>query len=53
MVVVGIFVGAGPRGQTRAFWRPDQSIGFSLRFLVGLCILYGIVWVLQAMWRAT
>jgi hypothetical protein len=53
MVVVGIFVGAGPRRHTRAFWRPDQSIGFSLRFLVGLCILYGIVWVLQAMWRAT
>ena len=48
MVAVGIFVGAGPRRYTRSFWRPDRSVGFALRFLVGLCILYGVVWLLQA-----
>lgn len=53
MVVVGIVVGVGPRGLTLAFWRPDRSVGFALRFLVGLCILYGTVWVLHATWRAT
>jgi len=53
MVVVGIFVGVGPRGRSRAFWRPDQSVGFTLRLLLGLCILYGTVWVLQAAWPAT
>jgi hypothetical protein len=52
MVAVGIFVGAGPQRGTRAFWRPDQSVGFTLRLLVGLCILYGTAWLLQAMWRA-
>jgi hypothetical protein len=52
MVVVGIFVGVGPRRRSRAFWRPDQSVGFTLRLLVGLCILYGTVWVLQAVWPA-
>ena len=53
MVVVGVFVGVGPRRRSRAFWRPDQSVGFTLRLLVGLCILYGTVWVLQAVWRGT
>jgi hypothetical protein len=53
MVAVGIFVGVGPRGNTRAFWRPDQSVGFALRLLVGLCLLYGTVWLLQVMWRTT
>ena len=53
MVVVGIFVGVGPRRRSRAIWRPDQSAGFTLRLLVGLCILYGTVWVLQAVWPAT
>ena len=53
MVVVGVFVGAGPRRRSLAFWRADQSVGFTLRLLVGLCILYGTVWVLQAVWRAT
>jgi len=48
MVGVGIFVGAGPRRYTRAFWRPDQSVSFALRLLLGLCILYGAVWLLQA-----
>jgi len=52
MVGVGVVVGVGPRRSTRAFWRPDQSVGFTLRLLVGLCILYGTVWVLQQMWRA-
>jgi len=47
MVVVGIFVGVGPRRYSRAFWRPDRSVGFTLRLLLGLCILYGAVWVLQ------
>lgn len=47
MVAVGIFLGAGPRRYRRAFRRPDQSVGFALRFLVGLCILYGTVWLLQ------
>ena len=51
MVAVGIIVGVGPRRHTGAFWRPDKSVGFALRFLLGLCILYGTVWVLQAMWR--
>jgi hypothetical protein len=50
MVAVGILVGAGPRGYTRAFWRPDQSVGFPLRLLLGLCLLYGTVWLLQAMY---
>jgi hypothetical protein len=50
MVAVGIFVGAGPRGYTRVFWRPDQSVGFPLRLLLGLCLLYGTVWLLQAMY---
>jgi hypothetical protein len=53
MVVVGILVGVGPRRYTRPFWRLDKSIGFTLRFLAGLCILYGTVWVLQDIWRAT
>jgi hypothetical protein len=53
MVVVGVFVGVGPRRRSRVFWRPDQSVGFTLRLLVGLCILYGTVWVLQAVWAAT
>ena len=53
MVVVGIFVGVGPRCRGRAFWRPDQPVGFTLRLLVGLCILYGTVWVLQTAWPAT
>jgi len=53
MVIVGIAVGAGPRGLTLAFWRPDRSVGFTLRFLVGLCLLYGTAWVLHAIWRAT
>jgi hypothetical protein len=48
MVAAGIFVGVGPKGCTRTFWRPDKSVGFALRFLVGLCILYGTVWLLQA-----
>jgi len=48
MVAVGSLVGAGPRGFTRAFWRPDQSVGFTLRLLVGLCILYGAAWLLHA-----
>jgi hypothetical protein len=48
MVAAGIFVGVGPKGCTRAFWHPDKSVGFALRFLVGLCILYGTVWLLQA-----
>jgi hypothetical protein len=48
MVAVGTVVGAGPRRYTRAFWRPDKSIGFTLRLLVGLCMLYGAVWVLQS-----
>ena len=52
MVGVGVVVGVGPRRHTRAFWRLDQSVGFTLRLLVGLCILYGTVWVLQQMWRA-
>jgi len=52
MVAVGVFVGAGPRGRKGAFWRPDQSIGFALRLLVGLCLLYGALWLLQAVWRA-
>ena len=52
MVAVGVFVGVGPRRRSRAFWRPDQSVGFTLRFLVGLCILYGTVWVLETLWRA-
>ena len=52
MVAVGAFVGVGPRRHTPAFWRPDRSIGFPLRLLVGLCILYGTVWVLRVMWRA-
>jgi hypothetical protein len=49
MVGVGVLVGVGPKRNTRAFWRLDQSIGFTLRLLVGLCLLYGTVWVLQAM----
>ena len=49
MVVVGILVGARRRGHTPALWRPDKSVGFSLRFLVGLCILYGTAFLLQAM----
>ena len=53
MVVVGVIVGAGPRRHTRAFWRPDKSVGFALRLLVGLCLLYGIVWLLQVMSRTT
>jgi hypothetical protein len=53
MVVVGIFVGVGPRRRSRALWRPDQSVSFTLRLLVGLCILYGTVWVLQVVWPAT
>jgi hypothetical protein len=53
MVAVGIFVGVGPRAYSRAFWRPDKSVSFTVRFLVGLCLLYGTVWVLQALWRAT
>ena len=48
MVVVGILVGVGPRGYTRAFWRPDKSVGFTLRYLVGLCILFGTAWLLRA-----
>jgi hypothetical protein len=52
MVVAGIFVGARPRGYTRAFWRPDRSVGFTLRLLLALCILYGTVWALHAAWRA-
>jgi len=52
MVAVGVFVGAGPRGRSRTFWRAGQSVGFSLRLLVGLCLLYGTVWLLQAIWRA-
>ena len=52
MVVVGIFVGVGPRRRSRAIWRPDQPVGFTLRLLVGLCLLYGTVWVLQAVWSA-
>lgn len=52
MVVVGILVGAGPKRYTRGFWRPDRSVGFTLRLLLGLCILYGTVWVLHAVWRA-
>jgi hypothetical protein len=51
MVAVGVFVGVGPRGYTRAFWRPDKSVGFALRLLVGLCLLYGAVWLLQVMSR--
>jgi hypothetical protein len=53
MVVVGIFVGVGPRRRSRAFRHPRHSVGFTLRLLVGLCILYGTVWVLQAVWSAT
>ena len=53
MVVVGVFVGVGPRRRSRAFWRPGRSVAFTLRLLVGLCILYGTVWVLQAVWPAT
>lgn len=49
MVAVGSFVGAGPRGLTRAFWRPDRSVSLPLRLLVGLCILYGTAWVLHLM----
>ena len=49
MVAVGSFVGAGPRRFTRAFWRPDRSVSFTLRLLVGLCILYGTAWVLHLM----
>jgi len=49
MVAVGSFVGAGPRGLTRAFWRPDRSVSLTLRLLVGLCILYGTAWVLHLM----
>jgi hypothetical protein len=52
MVAVGVYVGAGPRRHTPAFWRPDRSVGFTLRFLVGLCILYGTAWILQALWHA-
>ena len=49
MVVVGILIGVGRRGHTPALWRPDKSVGFSLRFLVGLCILYGTAFLFQAM----
>ena len=49
MVVVGILVGVGRRGYARALRRPDKSVGFPLRFLVGLCILYGTAFLLQAM----
>jgi hypothetical protein len=49
MVVLGILVGVGPKGYTRALWRPDKSVGFSLRFLLGLCLLYGTAFLLQAM----
>lgn len=49
MVAVGVLVGAGPTGYTRAFRRPDQSAGFALRFLVGLCCLYGTVWLLHGL----
>ena len=49
MVVLGIVVGVGRRGYTHTFWRPDKSVGFTLRFLVGLCILYGTAFLLQAM----
>jgi hypothetical protein len=49
MVAVGVFVGAGPRGYSRVLRRPDRSVGFALRFLVGLCCLYGTVWLLQGL----
>lgn len=45
MVVVGIFIGRG--GYTRPFWRRIKSVGFPLRVLVGLCILFGTTWLLQ------
>lgn len=48
MVVAGILVGVGKRRFTRAFWRPDQSVAFALPLLLGLCILYGTAWLLQA-----
>lgn len=47
MVVVGILVDVGRRGCTPAFWRPDKSVGFPLRVLLGLCILFGATWLLQ------
>jgi hypothetical protein len=53
MVAAGIFAGAGPKGYGRTSRRPEQSGGFALRFLLGLCLLYGTVWVLQALWRAS
>ena len=49
MVVIGILVGVGPKGFARTLWRPDKSVGFTLRFLVGLCLLYGTAFLLQAM----
>ena len=52
MVVVGILVGAGPRRYTSAFWRPDRSVGFALRLVLGLGILFGSVWLLHEVWRA-
>jgi hypothetical protein len=48
MVVAGILVGAGKRRFTRTFWRPDQSVAFALPLLLGLCLLYGTAWLLQA-----
>jgi hypothetical protein len=48
MVAVGIFVGVGPRSFTPSFWRPDRSVGFTLRLLLGLCILYAVAWLLHA-----
>jgi len=47
-VAAGILVGVGPKGFSRAFRRPGRSMGFTLRFLVGVCLLYGIAWALQA-----
>ncbi len=49
MVVVGILIGVAPRGYVRARSRPDKSVRFPLRLLLGLCILYGTAFLLQGM----